>query len=37
MHHLLEGSQISPARPSFGTSMKVQMHEEDARKLTVVT
>jgi len=35
--HLLEGTQISPARPSCGTSMKMKMFEEDARRLTVVS
>jgi hypothetical protein len=36
LHHLLEGSKISPARPSFESSVKMKMFEGNARRLTVV-
>ena len=34
-HHLLEGSQAPPARPSLSSSMKMKMLEKDVTMLTL--
>jgi hypothetical protein len=34
-HHLVEGSQASPALPSVRSNMKMKMFEEDIRMVTV--
>jgi hypothetical protein len=35
-HHLLEGSQASPARPSGSSNMKIKICEKYVTMLTVV-
>ena len=34
-HHLLEGSQAPPARPSVSSSIKMKMYEKDMTMLNL--